>query len=120
MGMSINKILKKIVPEQHAVRYERPQLERAIIVFTPRSGSSWLTSALQNTGLFGFAEEFVNPAMVENLVRQNSCLARTEIDYLNFVEGSFSTPNGIFSLEVTIGDISKFETLDFFEHYAVA
>jgi LPS sulfotransferase NodH len=108
------EILADLVPESDAKTYSRPERKLAVIIFTPRSGSSWLGDLLTATGVFGLPDEYANQTL---LCEHVSKFARTETDYLNAMEQECASANGIFSIQATWGDISLFGTIDFFERY---
>lgn len=111
---SNQQILESLVKPEEAQTFERPKDRRhAIIIFTPRSGSSWLADLLIKTGKFGSPNEFVNNAFWHLVPFK----VRTERDFLHAIETRSSTPNKVFCLEATWGHIERFETLNFFEHY---
>jgi LPS sulfotransferase NodH len=44
-----------------------------LIAFTPRSGSSWLTTLLTHTGLAGRPEEWLNPGHLPGILKTHPC-----------------------------------------------
>jgi LPS sulfotransferase NodH len=86
-----------------------------VILFTPRSGSTWLGKLLEETGVLGFPEEYLNPAMIADA---NSDLnAAGEYDFLCGCVASRTTENGFFSIQATWGEIERLEAVDFFEFF---
>ncbi|WP_372614016.1 Stf0 family sulfotransferase [Aquicoccus sp.] len=69
------------------------------IIFTPRSGSSWLTDVLSQTRLLGKPQEWFNPNFVPNITRAVN--AKDLDSYLKMLRRKHK-PGGFFSFEVTI------------------
>jgi LPS sulfotransferase NodH len=109
--------LESLIPATAAKTYERPDRRCAVIIFTPRSGSSWLSELLSSTGVFGYPNEHAQHFLLEH---NTKFFARTETDYLNAFEQEVATPNKVFSIEITWGDIERFGTIDFLDRYAGA
>jgi len=118
--MTIENTLKASIPRDWNAR-EWPTREGRkclVIVFTPRSGSTWLGDLLTKQGTVGFPEEYLN---ADCLPATNVELhADRELDYLNGLLATRSTPNGIFSIETCWGDIVRFSSVDFFEYFKEA
>ena len=56
--------------ERHErIKKRAPAQTNYVIYFTPRSGSSWLTDVLQQTGQLGAAPEAFNPNFVPAIAR---------------------------------------------------
>jgi LPS sulfotransferase NodH len=87
-----------------------------VILFTPRSGSSWFGGLLTKTGSLGFPEEYINVECIEDANRDLS--AASEYDFLCGCLASRVTRNRFFSIQATWGDISRLETVDFFEFFS--
>lgn len=105
--------LESLCTADEAETFDRPERKRAIIIFTPRSGSSWLADLLKSTGVFGFPNEYVN----QYFFSLTPFKVRTERDYLNAIELHTATENKFCCLEATWGEIEQFSTLDFFAFY---
>src|SRR5579871_4778068 len=64
-------LVKKVEVDEAAfaneVRKTTPADRYYIIFFTPRSGSSWLTSVLSATRHLGYPEEYINPEFLPNI-----------------------------------------------------
>jgi LPS sulfotransferase NodH len=86
-----------------------------LILFTARSGSSWLTSVLSATKRLGFPEEFLNPEFVRDVAAAMN--ARTQANMLDMLRRRKRTPNGIFGMEVRAIDIELFGEGAFFEAF---
>lgn len=106
--------LESLVAVEAARTWPRPERRRLIILFTPRSGSSWFGDLLSSTKAVGNPEEFLNQEINADVVRR--FVARTETDYLNAIETATASENGIFSMEVLWGHIeeSEFDILDYY------
>jgi LPS sulfotransferase NodH len=115
MARKVNRAhLEGLVDPKAARAWPRPNRRRLLILFTPRSGSSWFGDLLRSTGALGNPEEFLNQDINAEVVRRFG--ARTEIDYLNAVEANTATPNGVFSMEVIWGHIELCE-IDLLGYY---
>jgi LPS sulfotransferase NodH len=86
-----------------------------IIVFTPRSGSSWLTSILSATGQLGRPEEYLNPNFVADVVRSTN--AREPDQLIKLLRRRRKTPNGVFGIEVRALDVMLFGEPEFFAEF---
>lgn len=111
---SHQELLERLTPKEIAISYSRPERRSLIIIFTPRSGSTWFGDLLASTNAFGVPDEHV---LHENLAKNIKYCARTELDYLNAFEHTTSSGDGVFSMQISWGDIERFSTIDFFEHY---
>jgi LPS sulfotransferase NodH len=107
--------LESLVDPQAARTWPRPDRRRLLILFTPRSGSSWFGDLLRSTRALGNPEEFLNQDVNAEVVRQFG--ARTEIDYLNALETKTASLNGVFSMEVVWGHVELCE-IDLLGYYA--
>ena len=74
-----------------------------IILFSARTGSSWLTEALSATGTLGTPEEFLNADFIVDLARATN--AATPNRLLHMLRRLRKTPNGVFGLEARHLDI---------------
>jgi trehalose 2-sulfotransferase len=83
-----------------------------IIFFTPRSGSSWLTSALSATKKLGFPEEYINPAFLPDVIKATN--ARQPKLLIGMLKRRRRSVNGIFGMEVRAIDVMLFGEHDFF------
>jgi LPS sulfotransferase NodH/ribosome modulation factor len=75
-------------------------------MFSPRSGSSWLTSVLSATRKFGMPEEYINPDFLPDVVRATH--ARTPQQLLNMLMRLRKSPNNVFGIEAREVDITLF------------
>ena len=90
-------------------------LRNYVVLFTPRSGSSWLTAVLSATGRLGHPEEYLNPAFMPDVLRRLGCEdAQTLLERL---PGSTATANGVFGIEATSLHIARYDTDAFFHQF---
>ncbi len=101
--LSNENILQALVSEETAKSYPRPNHDGALLVFTPRSGSSWLSDLLRSTGLVGDPQEYLNQDLLP--IATQRFPARTETDYLNAVETLSASPDGQYCIAATWGQI---------------
>lgn len=71
--------------------------------FTPRSGSSWLSSILESTGILGTGLELFNPDFMADIARAYG--ARSLAEYIQMAR-HVSGHSGVLSLEVTSHQLS--------------
>jgi LPS sulfotransferase NodH len=103
-SISNEECLRRLVPEPDARSYPRPAPNRgALLIFTPRSGSSWLCDLLTSTGAFGNPQEWLNQDLLKFSAPRY--LSRSEEDHLNAVETFTATPNGRYCIAATWGQI---------------
>src|SRR5260221_2131425 len=88
-------------------------LQSLIVLFTPRSGSTWLTSLITATAVLGFPEEYLNSECIADANRDLN--AASEYDFLCGCVSSRTTANGFFLMESTWGDIVRLANVDFFD-----
>lgn len=105
--------LAELISTNDARDYIRPQNKKIIIVFTPRSGSSWLTNMMKQTSKLGQPDEYLNHSNVEYI----PLMARTEYNYLSGIEHITSQSSPVFSMKVTWADIEGLSDVDFFQFY---
>jgi LPS sulfotransferase NodH len=118
MARKVNRAhLESLVDPQSARAWPRPDRHRLLILFTPRSGSSWFGDLIRSTRALGDPEEYLNQDINAEVARTFG--ARTETDYLNAVETNTATPNGVFSMEVIWGHVELCE-IDLLNYYAGA
>lgn len=86
-----------------------------VIIFTARSGSSWLTNLLSETKQLGFPEEYLNP----NFVRSVAAAVNSTVpeDFLAGLQRRRKTPNGVFGIEARELDIEAFGAEYFFKAF---
>lgn len=84
-----------------------------VMIFTPRSGSTWLTSIL--SGYFGYPEEYINPELVKNVsISMGTKDPENLIETLRKVRKS---ENGVFGIQVRSIDIKLFGRKIFFRAF---
>lgn len=83
-----------------------------VIVFTARSGSSWLTSILSDTKLLGFPEEYINPPFIRDVATAVNAVEQGS--FLSGLRRLRKTPNGVFGIEVREIDVTLFGPGHFF------
>lgn len=106
--------LEALVDASAARGWTRPERQRVVILFTPRSGSSWFGDLLSSTTVLGKPDEFLNQDVNQEVIRKFG--ARTEADYLNALETNASSDNGVFSMEVIWGhlELSEIDLLNYY------
>lgn len=106
--------LESLVATDAARTWPRPDRRRLVILFTPRSGSSWFGDLLSSTLVLGNPDEFLNQDVNAELIRRLG--ARTEGDYLNALETETGSANGVFSMELIWGhvELSEFDLLGYY------
>jgi LPS sulfotransferase NodH len=84
-----------------------------VVMFSARSGSTWLTSVLSGTDQLGYPEEYLNPNFVRAVAKsQNS---RDPVGVLQMLKRRRKTPNGVFGIEVRHIDVELFGQRAFFQ-----
>lgn len=84
-----------------------------VIIFTPRSGSTWVASVLSSTDRLGYPDEYLNPEFVkQSALATNTRDPRELIDMLRRVR---KTGNGVFGLKVRAVDVQLLGEADFFD-----
>ena len=92
-------------PDRFAADLARPPAGiDCTILFTPRSGSSWLTEVLAATGQLGRAQEFFNPQLVPRLAEQ---LNADRLDRYVEMLRRRRQKGGVFSFEITIFQLHR-------------
>jgi LPS sulfotransferase NodH len=95
------------------IRTVAPADRKYVILFTPRSGSSWLTSVLSGVGCLGRPEEYLNPAFLRDVAQSLNCTARA--DLFPAMLRKCKTDSGVFGIEVRYTDINLFGEQNFFD-----
>lgn len=90
-----------------------PAEKSFLIVFTPRSGSSWLADLLTGTDRLGKPREYLN----ENFIRKTAQAMHTrdQTGLLQMLLRRRKTANNVFSIKVTIPHILSLGEAEFFE-----
>ncbi|MEJ0018775.1 MAG: Stf0 family sulfotransferase [Acetobacteraceae bacterium] len=87
-----------------------------VVLFTPRSGSTWLTALLSATGRLGYPEEYLNPEFVTDVARALG--TRDPARLIGLLQRRRKTPNGVFGIEVRAVDVALFGADTFFAGFA--
>jgi LPS sulfotransferase NodH len=95
-----------------AMTQETPSERNYIIVFSPRSGSTWLNSVLTATQLLGQPGEYINPAFVRSVAAQMNC--KDPSGLLAMLRRRRKSPNGVFGIKLTAVDVVLFGEAAFF------
>ncbi len=109
--------LCNLVPREEARTWERPNNTGAVLLFTPRAGSSWLCGLLRSTQLLGDPQEYLNQELLP--IAAPRFKARTETDYFNAIETLTASKNGRYCITATWGQIALCEH-DFLIRYATS
>jgi LPS sulfotransferase NodH len=83
-----------------------------LVLFTPRSGSSWLTKIVSSTKCLGNLEEYINPDFVRGVAKQLH--ATHQATLLAMLKRLSKSQNGVFSMEARALDIELFGEPEFF------
>jgi LPS sulfotransferase NodH len=94
---------------------ERPSDRNYIIVFTPRSGSTWLSSILGATQLLGNPEEYINPAFVRNTAKAMNSTDPSGL--LAILRRRRKSRNGVFGIKVTAVDVMLYGEAQFYSAF---
>ncbi len=112
-------IVRDLVVDEQGFRQEMQQNARPrrsyVIVFTARSGSTWLTTLLSGTELLGHPEEYINPEFILDVAKFLNC--REAKGFLEVLSRRRKTPNGIFGIEAREVDIRLFGKDVFFNSF---
>jgi LPS sulfotransferase NodH len=100
---------------RHAMEVNAPAERSYVIVFTARSGSTWLTKLLSSTGVLGYPEEYINPDFVRDVAKFLNC--REPAGFLESLKRRRKTTNGIFGIEAREVDIRLFGENEFFQAF---
>jgi LPS sulfotransferase NodH len=86
-----------------------------VIIFTARSGSSWLTNVLSETRQLGFPEEYINPNFVRGVA--GAVNATVPEKFLGGLQRRRKSPNGVFGIEAREVDVKLFGADSFFRAF---
>jgi LPS sulfotransferase NodH len=84
----------------------RPSARCYIVMFSARSGSTWLTSILAATQRLGFPHEYINPSLVRQTAEELD--AKTPHDVIAMLRRAKQSRNGVFGLKARAVDIDLF------------
>lgn len=104
--MRIKKLFKNpdFDPELYQRVLTRPKAKtKYVIYFTPRSGSSWLTDILSQTGRMGRANEAFNPNFIPNITKAIN--ASNINQYCSVLIRRLNT-KGVFGFEITMHQLN--------------
>ncbi len=101
---------------EHDLRRIAPATRNYIILFTPRSGSTYLTGLLSSTRCAGFPEEWFNPNWITKVAAR---LNADSVDrYMEMLKRHKKTLNGVFGAELSFFHYSMIQDCtDFFVHF---
>lgn len=94
----------------------RPARQTIVIYFTPRSGSSWLSSVLDSSGQLGTGLELYNPEFISSI---SAHFGATSLEQYIELAPRFVCKGGVMSFEITAHQINGVfqEPEDFFRVY---
>jgi LPS sulfotransferase NodH len=113
--MSHEDLINSLSAPATGKSYAKPDRRCIVILFTPYAANKYLADMLTKDGRFGYPSEYFNHDVIKFLLPD--LRPATVGDYLNAVETVKASPQGVFSILITMGDIRRFETLDFFDRY---
>jgi LPS sulfotransferase NodH len=114
--LSFSNIVKELQVDEIAwlmdeLTLPSPQ-KNYVIIFTARSGSSWLTNVLSETRQLGFPEEYLNPSFVRGVAKAVNSTVPEE--FIAGLQRRRQSPNGVFGLEARALDIEAFGAACFY------
>lgn len=86
-----------------------------VILFTPRSGSSWLTSILKATNALGRPGEYINPHFIGDIARRAN--SKDQLGILEILKRRGKSKTGVFGLEATSTHVTAFGEEQFFQAF---
>jgi trehalose 2-sulfotransferase len=89
-----------------------PADRKYVVLFTPRSGSSWLTAVIEATKRLGRPEEYLAPEFLRDVAKSVNCADRAS--FLPALLRKCKTENGVFGIEALAIHIKIFGEQDFF------
>jgi len=114
--MSFANLVRDLEVDNAAFRQNWDRLAPAdrtyVVVFTARSGSTWLTSVLSATKQLGYPEEYINPDFVRAVAQAQN--TRDPECLLQMLKRRRCTPNGVFGIEVRAIDVALLSEETFF------
>lgn len=101
---------------EHVLSTPEPRLQY-LVLFTPRSGSSWLTELLSSNPGFGQPSEWFNDSLIPDVARHVG--VDNMFDYISVVKRSMAdAQTDTFGAEVTYFQLEVMRQLiDFFQHF---
>jgi LPS sulfotransferase NodH len=116
--MLVSRINGLVVDPQvaaHAIATSAAADRCALVFFTPRSGSSWLTKIVAATNSLGFLEEYINPDFILDVAKQMH--ASDPATLLAMLKRWAKTENGVFTMELRAVDVELFDERAFFDAF---
>jgi LPS sulfotransferase NodH/SAM-dependent methyltransferase len=114
--MSFANLVRDLEVDNAAFREDWDTLTPAdrtyVVVFTARSGSTWLTSVLSATKQLGYPEEYINPDFVRAVAQAQN--TRDPECLLQMLKRRRRTRNGVFGIEVRAVDVALLSEGTFF------
>ena len=83
---------------RNAAGRSQPPRKKVAIISTPRCGSKFFCESLASTGRFGYPAEWMNPSYVNAYARVLKPTNLNLSEYVNFIIGRTTSPDGVFSL----------------------
>lgn len=91
---------------------KKPQGDKNyIILFTPRSGSSWLTELISNKKILGKPSEWFNPDLMQSAMNGFQQPCHNIYDYCKILQDRHKSPEGFFGAELTATHLSLLQDL---------
>lgn len=117
--LSFTNLVKDLEVDEAACRLYETMVplptKRYVIVFTARSGSSWLTEVLSQTKLLGYPEEYLNPDFVRSVASYVKSVEQET--FLTALQRHRKTPNDIFGIELAKTHVDLFGAEIFYEAF---
>lgn len=82
---------------------------RIAVLSTPRCGSSLFCDAMSQTGRLGEPLEYFNPRYIAAFSRVMGRNRVNLAEYKSFIENATTSPNGIFSVNIHVGQVEALE-----------
>ncbi len=95
---------------------------RIAVLSTPRCGSSLFCDAMTQTGKLGEPLEYFNPRYIAAFSRVTGRTRVNLAEYKSFIENATTSPNGIFAVNIHVGQIEALEQrglrlpMQYFDH----
>jgi hypothetical protein len=98
-----------------ALASAEPATRRYVLLFSPRSGSTWLAFLLEQTGVLGRPFEYIHPDHVAGHARAAGTTDPAGL--LAVLLRQRKTPNGVFGIKTLAADIVRFGEAPFFAEF---
>jgi LPS sulfotransferase NodH len=82
-----------------------------LILFTPRSGSSWLTDLLSQNNILGRPTEWFNPDLIQSAMNGLTNKCHNINEYCKELQNTHQSPQGYFGAELTATHLSLLSEL---------